>query len=185
MHAQPKLLVSLLSLPKQAPKKEDLLLQLEKKKKQHKHKYKAMCRTDTSRKDACFLPLPIPPCCDTAQTAFNTTLSPLLASSAASIFSRWTHRHLPGMDVHKQYQGLHSDHVNPLTVEPCHLQHFEISETQDYKGEEEAEGVKDPSENHKLCPILWSLVVQGAGGIEVMETHPGERRCHYGEWHGV
>lgn len=60
MHAQPKLLVSLLSLPKQAPKKEDLLLQLEKKKKTTQTQVQSNVQNRHQQEGCLFSPPPDP-----------------------------------------------------------------------------------------------------------------------------
>lgn len=48
---------------------------------------------------------------------------------------------LPGVNIHKQHQRLHSDHVNAFTVKPCNFQHFQVRYTQHDQCEEERQRV--------------------------------------------
>lgn len=89
------------------------------------------------------------------------------------------------MDVHEQHQSLHRDHIDPLTVEPGHLQNFEVSETQNYKRQQEGEGVEKHGEDDKLGPAARPGAGQGAGRVKPVVAHPGEAGGHRGEGHGV
>lgn len=48
---------------------------------------------------------------------------------------------LPGVNIHKQHQCLHRDHVDALTVKSCNFQHFQIRYAQHDEREEERERV--------------------------------------------
>lgn len=89
---------------------------------------------------------------------------------------------LPGMDIHKQHQRLHSDHVDALTVKPCNFQHFQIRYTQHDQREEEREGVQRHGEHDELRPgSLRPDSAQRTRRVKVVVTDPGAAGGHCGE----
>lgn len=89
---------------------------------------------------------------------------------------------LPGVNIHKQHQRLHSDHVDAFTVKPRNFQHFQIRYTQHDQREEESERVQSHGENDKLRPgSLRPHVAESARCVKVVVPDPRAAGGHCGE----
>lgn len=82
------------------------------------------------------------------------------------------------MNVHQQHQGLHGDHVDPLAMEPRHLQHFEVCDAQHHERQQEGERVERDGEDDELCPAAGATVGQRARGVQAVVAHPREAGGH-------
>lgn len=89
---------------------------------------------------------------------------------------------LPGVNIHKQHQRLHSDHVDAFTVKPRNFQHFQIRDTHHDEREEESERVQSHGENDKLGPgSLRPHIAESARCVKVVVPDPGAAGGHGGE----
>lgn len=86
------------------------------------------------------------------------------------------------MNIHKQHQRLHSDHVDAFTVKPCNFEHFQVRYTQYDQREEESEGVQSHGEYDELRPgSLGPDTAESARCVKVMVPDPGAAGGHCGE----
>lgn len=89
---------------------------------------------------------------------------------------------LPGVDIHKQHQCLHSDDVDAFAVKPRNFENFEIRYTQHDQREKESERVQNHGENDELRPgSLRSHTAQRARCVKVVVADPGTAGSHRGE----